>query len=287
MKSRYAIIHGLSMLTLGVGVAMAQEGERKAPPAGGDGGGRAAEYLKRADTDSDGKISKEEFVNMSKTEAEERFSKADGNSDGFVDTQEITSVGDRLRDAMRTRGGPPGEGGGFRRPGGDRPEGAPSPEGGFRRPPGERPEGSPPPPEGGRPAGGPPGAGGPQGGPNMEEIFGRMDKNADGTIDKDEYTVFSREESEQRFGRMDGDADGKLSKEEMRTVVERMRGMMRGPGGPGGPGAPGGAGGGFRRPGGEGGEGGFRRPPSEGGEGRRPEGERPRPEGDAPKKDAA
>lgn len=109
-----------------------------------------------------------------------------------------------------------------------------------------------------------------------------MDKNADGSVDKEEYTEFSKQEIEGRFARMDENADGKVSKDEMRAAMERMRGMMRGPGGPGAPGGPGGPGG-FRRPGEGGGEGGFRRPPQEGGSGR----PRPEAEGEAAKKDPA
>jgi Ca2+-binding EF-hand superfamily protein len=271
MKPRSVIVSGISVLALTAGAALAQEGGRP----GGDGA-RAGEYLKRADSNGDGKVSKEEFVNMSKTEAEERFGRMDGNSDGYVDEKEVASVGDRLREFMRNRGGgagdrPEGRPEGFRRPPeGERPSGD--------RPPGERPSGDrPPPPEGGRPGGPPGGPGGPGGpqGPNIDELFGRMDKNSDGSVDKEEYIAFAKEEVEQRFGRMDENADGKLTKEEARNAMERMRGM-RGPGGPGGPGAPGG----MRRPGGEGEGGGFRRPPGEGGEGRRPP-----PEGE--KKDAA
>jgi len=126
---------------------------------------------------------------------------------------------------------------------------------------------------------------------NMDEIYGRMDKNADGSVDKDEYIEFSKQEIESRFGRMDENQDGKVSKEEMKSGMERMRGMMRGPGGaPGGPEGmrrPGGESpSGFRRPpGGQGGGegGGFRRPPQEGGTGK----PRPEAEAEALKKDPA
>jgi len=269
------------------------------------GGGRLAEFLKRADKDGDGKISKDEFKAMSqRDESEERFARADANSDGYLDSEEMTRIGERMR---RGAGGPPGspgspgrpEGsGGFRRPPGDSPEGAPRPEG--ERPPGPRPEGDRPAgprPEGDRPGGPPPG--GP--GFNPDEVYARMDKNSDGAVDKEEYQEFARQEIEQRFGRLDENGDGKVTKEEMRSGMERLRNAMRGgPGGP--PGMPGGEG--MRRPGGEGSrDGGFRRPPEGGserggfrrppeGEGRPqpPEGEgRPRPplEDEAPKKDPA
>lgn len=256
------------------------------------GGGRLAEFLKRADKDGDGKISKAEFKEMSqRDESDERFQRVDANGDGFLDSTEMASIGDRMR---RGAGGPPdGPGrpegsGGFRRPPGESPEGMPRPDG--DRPAGPRPEGD-------RPGGPPPG--GP--GPNPDEIYARMDKNSDGAVDKEEYHEFARQEVEQRFGRLDENGDGKVTKDEMRAGMDRLRNAMRGgPGGP--PGMPGGEG--MRRPGGEGSrEGGVRRPPEGGsdrggfrrppeGEGRPqpPEGEgRPRPplEDEAPKKDPA
>lgn len=287
MKPTLNILTALSFLTLSASIAVAQDGAPK-----GEGGNRLAEFLKRADKDSDGKISKAEFDEFSRKDNGDRFAKMDANTDGFVDQTEMSQVAEKLRDAMKGRSGNPE--GGFRRPGG---EGG---EGGFRRPPGQSPEGDKPMPrpdgdrprpegdrpEGGRPPGGP---GGPPGGFDLDEIYGRMDKNADGAVDKAEYTEFSKQEIESRFGRMDENQDGKVSKEEMKTSMERMRNMMRGPGGPGGPPGgmrrPGGEGGegGFRRPGGEG-EGGFRRPPSQEGGAGRP---RPELEGEAPKKDPA
>jgi Ca2+-binding EF-hand superfamily protein len=284
MKLKPTLVCTLGLLAAGALPLSAQQ----------PGGGRLAEFLKRADKDGDGKISKEEFKAMSqRDESEERFGRADANADGYLDSEEMARIGERMR---RGAGGPPGspgspdrpEGsGGFRRPPGDSPEGAPRPEG--ERPPGPRPEGD-------RPGGPPPGF-------NPDEVYARMDKNSDGAVDKAEYQDFARQEIEQRFGRLDENGDGKVTKEEMRSGMERLRNAMRGgPGGPGGPpGMPGGEG--FRRPGGVGSrEGGFRRPPEGGpdrggfrrppeGEGRpQPEGEgRPRPplEDEAPKKDPA
>lgn len=279
MKTTQQILTSLGILTLSTYIAVAQDGAPK-----GEGGGRIAEFLKRADTNTDGKISLEEFNEFAKRDSGDRFSKMDANADGFVDSTEMSQIGERMREGMRRPGGESGSG--FRRPGG---EGG---EGGFRRPPTGSPEGErpapkpegerPQPPEGQRP-GGPGGPGGQ--GFNPDEIFGRMDKNADGNVDKEEYVEFSKQEIETRFGRLDENTDGKVSKDEMKAGMERMRNMMRGPGGPGS-GAPGGPGG-MRRPGGEGGpgggEGGFRRPPTEGGTGR----PRPEAEAEAPKKDPA
>jgi hypothetical protein len=288
MKPTQQILMSLGVFTLSTCIAVAQDSAPK-----GEGGGRIAEFLKRADANADGKISLEEFNEFSKRDTGDRFSKMDANADGFVDSTEMGQIGERLREGMRRPGGEAGSGG-FRRPG------AEGGEGGFRRPPGGSPEGEHPapkpegerpaprpegerpmPPEGQRPGG----AGGPGGqGINIDEVFGRMDKNADGNVDKEEYIEFSKQEIETRFGRMDENTDGKVSKDEMKSGMERLRNMMRGPGGPGGPG-------GMRRPGGEGGpggppgggEGGFRRPPTEGGTGR----SRPEAEADAPKKDPA
>lgn len=278
MKMKTTVLCVLGLLTAGLSTASAQQG-----------GGRLAEFLKRADKDGDGKISKEEFKALSqRDDGDERFSRMDANADGYVDQTEMAAIGDRMR---RGPGGPPDSPGaksegGFRRPPAEGSEKKPGPEG--ERPPGDRPPGD-------RPMGDRP-PGGPNMGMNPDEIYGRMDKNGDGAVDKDEYIMFAREEIEQRFGRLDENADGKITKEEMKSGMERLRNAMRG--GPGGPGGEG-----FRRPeGGPPGEGGFRRPPEgegrppEGGERggfrRPPEGEgsgKPRPplEDEAPKKDPA
>jgi Ca2+-binding EF-hand superfamily protein len=270
MKPKYTLLLAICFSSLVTSAANAQDGERKGPArASGEGGAaRMGEMVKKADTNADGKISKEEFLAASATEANERFSKLDANADGSVDEAEIREIASRLREGMANRGG---AGGG-------------ESSGGFRRPPegdGDRPKGEGPPrgerPEGGRPEGGPP-QGGPGGNPGMmginpEEAFSRMDKNADGSLDMPEFIEAQKAEVEGRFKRMDENGDGKVSKDEMKGAMEKLRSMMqrggqgRGPGGPGGP---------------SGGEGGFRRPPSgaEGGAGR----PRPESEGDAPKK---
>lgn len=302
MKMKTTFLCALSLLTAGLSTATAQQG-----------GGRLAEFLKRADKDGDGKISKEEFKALSqRDDGDERFMRMDTNADGFVDQTEMAAIGDRMR---RGPGGPPDSPGarpegGTRRPPSDQPEGRkPVPEGERPPgPPGERPQGERPPgPPGERPQGDRP-PGGPGMGMNPEEVYGRMDKNGDGVVDKDEYVMFAREEIEQRFSRLDENADGKITQEEMKAGMERLRNAMRGgPGGGDGFRRPGGGppptGEGFRRPeGGPPGEGGFRRPPEGGGrppEGgdrggfrRPPEGEgsgKPRPplEDEAPKKDPA
>lgn len=261
----------LAALTASSGVAFAQEG-----------GNRLAEMIKRADTNGDGKISKEEFVNARKAEIEEQFTRLDSNGDGQADDAEMQAIAARMRE-----GGPRREGGeGMRRP--DGPPGGP--ESGFRRPPGEegerRPEGGPPPeggPRGPRPEGGPGAMGrGVGGGSPMgalfqlmsPEGFSNVDKNSDGGIDLAEFKENAAKSAEQGFGRMDQNSDGKISQDEARKAGEMLRNMMGGRGGEGRSGGPPGEGmrrpgGGEGRPGGEGGD--FRRPPSE--DGPKPEGE--------------
>jgi Ca2+-binding EF-hand superfamily protein len=274
MKKQNIIITTIGLVCLGASAVNAQEGERKGPPGGGGEGrgARGVEYLKSADANADGKISKEEFVAHTTKEAEQRFGTVDGNADGVIDQAEIASIAQSMGE---------GRDGGMRRPEGD------GGEGGFRRPPGggeSRPQGDR--PQGGRP-GGPGGAGGPGGGMGMMnpvEIFGRMDKNTDGAIDLAEYTEGAKQETETRFKRMDENNDGKVTKEELTGALQRMRQMMGG--GRKGMRRPEGGEGGFRRPGGGGGEGGFRRPPSGEGTGRpRPEVEGDKPAGEQPKKE--
>ncbi|MCB1275651.1 EF-hand domain-containing protein [Prosthecobacter sp.] len=261
MKLKKSLIYGFGLLCLTCS-ASAQDGERKGPPEGGRPGGpppgggdpaaRLAEFIKRADTDGDGKISKAEFEGMGKKESEERFSRMDANSDGFVDQDEIGKISQMIRRGAegqgqgmrRPEGGPPGgEGGGFRRPPGgegSRPEGGPRPDG-AGRPDGERPRG-----EGMRPGG--------EGGPRGGGMFGGDPKES--------------------FKRMDTDGNGSVSEEEYIAATEKMREMFRNRGGQ--PGQPG-QGGGRRPEGGPpGGEGGFRRPPSEGDAPKAPEGDKPK-----------
>ncbi|MFC5455513.1 hypothetical protein [Prosthecobacter fluviatilis] len=216
-------------------------------PGGGDAAGRAAEFVKRLDTNGDGKINKEEFAVMSRKMSDERFGQMDSNGDGLIDQEEAGKMAQRQggqggpggQGMRRPEGGPPGEGVGFRRPEG----GPPGEGGGFRRPPGG---------EGGSP-GGPP-----QGSPGMRpEGEGQGGRRGMGMFDPKEA-----------FKRMDTDANGSLSPEEYAQGVEKMREMFRGRGGQGGPGGPGGMrpeGGPGGAPGGAPGEGGgFRRPPVEG-----------------------
>jgi Ca2+-binding EF-hand superfamily protein len=287
MKTKHFALSIAAALSCGASALLAQDAP-PAPPSGGEGrppggdgrpGGpppsaadRLAEFIKRSDTDGDGKISQEEFVNSTKKESEDRFSKIDANADGFVDGAEIEEAGRKMREAG---GRPPGDGG----PGMRRPEG---PDSGFRRPEGSSGDGTRPrpPQEGGdgfrRPeGGGPDGFRRPEGSEGMRRpdgggrsgsfgMLSGMDKDGDGILTKEEFIS----SSEERFAQLDENKDGKVTTEEIEAMGRRMREMMGSGGRPEGGGSP--AGGGFRRP--------------EGGEGKgRPEGERPkRPEGEAP-----
>ena len=85
----------------------AQEGGRPAP----------GDMLKRADTDADGKVSKEEFVKSRTAEIDEQYARMDGNGDGFIEATEVEAMAEKMRSAAgeRGRGGPPPAGGdGFR-----------------------------------------------------------------------------------------------------------------------------------------------------------------------------
>jgi len=97
----------ISLALLGAGTAIAQDagkkpGERK--PFGsrpsGDGEGRGfVEFLKRADTDGDGKVSEQEFMTLerlSKLSEDQRramFARLDKNGDGFVEAREMKFSG--------------------------------------------------------------------------------------------------------------------------------------------------------------------------------------------------
>ena len=252
MKPHLLLVHSLGLVALGSLTLQAQEGERK-PEGGKPEIPRLGEYLKRADANGDGKISQEEFQAAGRKESAERFAKIDSNGDGQLDETEMRQMAEKMRDGMRRAG----------LDGGRRPEG---PRDGGPRP------------EAGRP-----------GGFNPAEMFGRMDKSGDGSIDRDEFMDFSQSEAKARFERADENGDGKISQDEMRQAFERARQMMRGPGEGAGRGPEGGA---MRRPGGDA-PGGFRRPPEGGGrpeggptrEGgfRRPAEGAPRGEGDRPK----
>lgn len=79
-----------------------------------------------------------------------------------------------------------------------------------------------------KPEGGKPGEGKR---PNPEEIFKKLDANADGSVSKDEFLASPRAKqdpakAEEHFSHVDKDGDGKLSKEEFVAMAK-----AKGPGG--------------------------------------------------------
>ena len=109
-----------------------------------------AEMMKRADTDGDGKVSRDEFIKARTARLEEAFTRMDTDGDGKLDEQEAAAAGERMRSL----------GGGGR-------------EGGFRRPDGERPQGQ----RGERPGAGAVG----------EQAFDRLDGDGDGKLSREEF----------------------------------------------------------------------------------------------------
>jgi hypothetical protein len=196
---------------LAVGACLVLAGTAAAqPPVDRD----PVEMLKRADTDGDGQVNRDEFIKARTADLEAAFGRIDADGDGKIDETEAKAAAER----MRALG--PGGREGFRRPDGPR---------------GER-------PEGGRPMR-PDGEGslGKGGEWPQRPGGGRPERAGGGAM------------GEQAFDRLDGDGDGRLSREEFANGMARMREyMQRGGGGPAGPGMPdrGGRGPeeGFRRP---------------------------------------
>jgi len=140
------LVH-LSLVVLGcvpAAVAVAQPPMESSP----------AEMVKRADTDGDGKVSRDEFIKARTTALEQAFARMDTDGDGKLDEKEVEAGAAQAR-AM----GPAGLGG-FRRPDADRPQ----------RPGGDRPQR--------------PGAGA-----MAEQGFDRMDADGDGKLSKEEFAT--------------------------------------------------------------------------------------------------
>jgi len=119
-----------------------------------------AEMVKRADTDGDGKLSRDEFVKARIAMVERSFDRMDADGDGKLDEKEAEAGAQQMRSMLA------GGQGGFRRPDGERPQ----------RPAGARPQrpGDEPSP---RPAGGAYG----------EEAFQRLDRDGDGRLSREEF----------------------------------------------------------------------------------------------------
>ena len=86
------------------------------------------DMMKRADTDGDGKVSRDEFMKAQTARLEEMFSRMDTNGDGKLSREEVAEGRVRMRELMQRNGqGPGGRGLPDR--------GSRGPEQGFRRPP--------------------------------------------------------------------------------------------------------------------------------------------------------
>jgi Ca2+-binding EF-hand superfamily protein len=87
-------------------------------PGAADAGRFVDGMISRSDKNGDGKLSRDEVPELLR----DRFDEIDRNKDGFIDKEELTAVGDRVRRRMREGGGPPGLQG---RPGADGPASRP------------------------------------------------------------------------------------------------------------------------------------------------------------------
>jgi hypothetical protein len=115
------ILRGLvcASLCLTAATAAADEPPAKRNPAA---------VMKRADTDGDGKVSRDEFIKAGTARLEAMFARMDADGDGTLSQEEFASGAGRMREAMQKKGRGIGE-----RVTPDR--AARGPEPGFRRPP--------------------------------------------------------------------------------------------------------------------------------------------------------
>ncbi|SFI00525.1 EF-hand domain-containing protein [Planctomicrobium piriforme] len=179
----------------GDGMGRPPMGDGFGPPPGM---GRGMAFIRILDENGNGRISKEEMINIARL-----FQELDHNGDNELDAAEL--AGFSGRPGMEGGGRPGMEGGG--RPGMD----------GERRPGGEF---------GGRGPGerGPGDRGPMPGGGSFDpgQFFTRMDANGDGSLTKEEVP----ERMQENFDRMDQDGNGKISQDELRAAMEAMRNRM-------------------------------------------------------------
>lgn len=158
------VVAAVALLLASVSLAAAQESDRP----------RAAEWLRRADGDGDGKVTRAEFLKARTADLEDNFSRLDANGNGIVEEEEAERAIGMMRGAA-----------GMAREGGRRPEGGP---------PGRGPG---------------PGRGT---GEEMDAIFQRMDRDGDGKLSREEFTAGMtrlREMMQQRGGGLPGQAAGR------------------------------------------------------------------------------
>lgn len=138
----------LLLATACVSDAFGQPADRPAPRPGLLGGRDPAEAFRNADTDGDGRLSREEFIKARTADMEQVFTRMDENGDGFVDPTEAR----RFAESMRS-----GQGG---RDGGGSSERGPRPDGEMPRP---------------------------RAGDGGEDPFARLDRDGDGQLSRDEF----------------------------------------------------------------------------------------------------
>ena len=129
-----------------------------------------AAMLKRADTDGDGVVSREEFIKSRTANLEGAFLRMDANGDGKLDEREVEAATEQIRSMAAGA-----------RPGGPRPDNA-----GGQRP--DAPRDMQP----GRPGAQRPDAPGglrPGAGPFGEQAFDRLDADGDGKLSREEFAA--------------------------------------------------------------------------------------------------
>lgn len=172
-------------------------GGRRGPGGPGFGGGDPEVRVERLDTDSDGKVSLEEFLAPRLSRVDDMFSRLDSNGDGLLEQGEGRPNGRGDDDSGRRQRG--------NRPNIDNDamiacvqQSVP----GFT------------PPEG-------------PGGDGIEGRFADNDSNGDGKLSLTEVSTALTTQSEQQFGRLDTDSDGYITSTELDAQQEQRQAVAQ------------------------------------------------------------